>query len=1147
MSHPRFTIISASAGSGKTHTLTQELIRRLANTASPLEPSQIIATTFTTKAAGELEERIQQGLIDAADDPDRSPAESARLHEQLLKLPGALIGTVNSVSDQIVRMFAVDAGLSPDLSVLSEATEKSAFAMATGEIIAAYEEDNAALLARMRYDKRENSSGFNNTQAKLWRDVLHKLIEAIRRENIALTELPGLAEESINELEATLSTAREQATEELRALCEKDPTCALLDYESADVRPEILEQYEAIAAGLQEELDAGAVSSRSVNALERFLAALPTEMARYRLHKDIAEDTTPWQFWVKATEGTFGAASGTAPVKDAVHATFPPGYVLFSQAFRDDAAALVRLTFAAAGECLEAYRDFKDSAAQIDFTDQEQRALHILRTNQAVREEIAARFELLIVDEFQDTNPIQLAVFMELAQLVSEVIWVGDPKQSIYAFRGSDPGLMNSALRALTDPQGTFRGESRALSRSWRSFSAPIALSNELFAPLFPEGDSARLFLPEPLVDSRQGGSVEVWEPVRELTKKGTPKKPNLDTLWGVVAEGLAQKFTAEGFPAHGCAVLVHKNAHAAAVAAALQEQGIPVATQSQALLETREGTLLRAALLWLVDKSSTQSLLEIISICAEHPAHRDWFEQLVGAADREARTELFRSWAEHESVAAIEQLAPMLASSSIPELVSAAIAVLKLPERIASWSEPAHRLATLDSLQRHAAEFAAQSTVPAGELSVLRFIESLADESATVRAATAENSVYVGTLFSAKGLEWDTVVLPGPVPTDRFTPAGVWVDPAPDFDVTAPLAGRRLMFWPHTLLDMSGAAEALLSSPLQAKRRQAASEEELRKLYVAFTRSARDTIIVPALSIDACYPALVGGGQRPLHLEVNEDEAALVLDNSQLAVPAREASLDTEPLITVPGMAQRTEEHVRIPVSHRVFPLDGEPTLWESAEPRAIIARDAHYPTASGEFIPAAFTPSAAVATPEEARAEVRLTDTLGSALVTAGGQDWDLVGNAVHAFLGVDVAGLEEDVRVVLAKDVLQRWGAETRVEPQQLLDIAKRWQSWVEQRFGAGAQVRTEVPFRFVGEDGTHAQGWIDALIVDAEGRTFLVDHKTYPGADPERHIRENYLGQMAAYARVLASAGQPVAGIFMHLPLRGEVWELSFAAA
>ena len=80
----------------------------------------------------------------------------------------------------------------------------------------------------------------------------------------------------------------------------------------------------------------------------------------------------------------------------------------------------------------------------------EQLALRAL-DEPAVSERLDDELEPLLVHEFQDTNPMQIALFMKLARFAREVIFVGDVKQAIFGFRGSDPELVHRTLDALRE------------------------------------------------------------------------------------------------------------------------------------------------------------------------------------------------------------------------------------------------------------------------------------------------------------------------------------------------------------------------------------------------------------------------------------------------------------------------------------------------------------------------------------------------------------------------------------------------------------------------------------------------------------------------------------------------------------------------
>ncbi|NNC54555.1 MAG: ATP-dependent helicase, partial [Pseudomonadales bacterium] len=98
--------ISAGAGSGKTYSLTETLEKMLV--VDKIEPHQVMATTFTRLAAGELQERVRSKLITAGQLALANQVEQS------------LIGTVNSVCGELLKRFAFEAGLPPDLKVIDE-------------------------------------------------------------------------------------------------------------------------------------------------------------------------------------------------------------------------------------------------------------------------------------------------------------------------------------------------------------------------------------------------------------------------------------------------------------------------------------------------------------------------------------------------------------------------------------------------------------------------------------------------------------------------------------------------------------------------------------------------------------------------------------------------------------------------------------------------------------------------------------------------------------------------------------------------------------------------------------------------------------------------------------------------------------------
>ena len=105
-------IISAGAGSGKTYRLTQEMVRLM---REGVRAGGIIATTFTKKAAAELQERVRVKLL------------SEGLTEQAEDLTNALVGTVHSLGVKLLQRFAYEAGISPEVAIIAEEDQQILF------------------------------------------------------------------------------------------------------------------------------------------------------------------------------------------------------------------------------------------------------------------------------------------------------------------------------------------------------------------------------------------------------------------------------------------------------------------------------------------------------------------------------------------------------------------------------------------------------------------------------------------------------------------------------------------------------------------------------------------------------------------------------------------------------------------------------------------------------------------------------------------------------------------------------------------------------------------------------------------------------------------------------------------------------------
>lgn len=1042
------TIITASAGTGKTYTITGKLADRIKD---GLSPSAIIATTFTTKAAGELSERIRSKLLEDG------------LVEQAQAIGSALVGTVNSVSATLLRDFAIDAGLSPELETLTEDAASRAFELACDSVIADAENSHRDLFLRTGYDRPVDAHEFD--VRKSFATTVRTVADTARQNLISPDALAAGADESVADLIDVLDHITGEDADDERAEWAKHAITAC-------------------TAAIEH--DASAAKQTA------------TSQKRQRTYGDLAKkmggdlDRITWNEWAK-----LGHVTSPKPIA-AVFEDFADiaEDIAGNPAYRADMATLTRLVLGTAATCLTAYDAYKKELGLIDFTDQEVLALRIITSSASVREAIAETYEVLVVDEFQDTNPIQLALFFELGKLVGEVIWVGDPKQSIYGFRGSDPQLMAAAFDELA-----VDGTVEKLDRSWRSHELPLALTNELFSAAMPDAD-VRLSVAEPKKREHAGGDVRIWRPT---TDKGTSNAPWFDAITAGVASLID-----EGIAPGKIAVLARSTANVETIVDKLTTAGIACSGDKADLRGAREGQIIRAALGFLLDQRDTRALVELIVLCDDHAAHDTWFEQLTASdTTKDSRADLLAEWARDDALAPLRELRGAAVNLTPVECVRQVIDALDLRRRIVGWTRPSRRMGSLDAFTGLARLYQDETRSAGGATSLSGFLGWFDALEELPQAGGDADSVYVGTMHSSKGLEWDAVCVAVPKPKDRFTPDGHWVASRNAPTLEDPLGERHLRFWPAAPDKATLIVETMAAQPVQKERAAAEIEDARRLAYVSLTRAAKHSILC-ARSGFVDFDAVRGTG---VTMALGDANVTITdADGNEAFVPAR---IDT--------MAW-DESDAAQPASSRHRP--GLDSL--------------RGPAPVDRLIPARVAPSSITATDaQKSRAAVVERAVLGAPLVSGGGQHWERVGEAVHGYLGLPLTSLPEAVRADAATRLVDAWGVGAHIGADTLADVGDRWLSWLDAEY-PGATIRSEVPVTWRNDDHQVHEGWIDQLLELPDGRVVLIDHKTYPGDDPLDHVRATYIGQLAGYADALelAGVGRP-AEILVHLPLKGMV--------
>ncbi|HBG30481.1 MAG TPA: DNA helicase UvrD, partial [Gammaproteobacteria bacterium] len=437
------TLTFISAGAGSGKTYRLTEILRQKLGSGTLDPAGVIATTFTRKAASELRERARSHLLSEGD---------LTLASQLDQ---ALIGTVNGVCQKLLERFSFEAGLSPDLSVLEEADANSMLRQCTDESL----------------DDKTMAS-LNGIAIRMgvehWQADLTMLLAQARANNIGAEQMAGFATQNVGDV--------------LRLFGR--PSAIDLDAQMGKVIGKVLPKLVQAAEG------------SSVKKTTTYIEKLEAFSKRLKVGQ------YTWADWTKfATDAPEKGLSGLVDEIRELAATH-----LSHPRLQSDVRDYVTLLFAASARVLDRYQARKRELGTLDFIDQETLLLKVLEQPQ-VAATLTEELELLLVDEFQDTSPVQLALFMKLTRLARETIWVGDVKQAIYGFRGSDSELMGAVIDALPELGGGID----VLDQSWRSRPSLVSLVNRVFVRAFDSIPKEQVELQPQRKELSDASAYELW------------------------------------------------------------------------------------------------------------------------------------------------------------------------------------------------------------------------------------------------------------------------------------------------------------------------------------------------------------------------------------------------------------------------------------------------------------------------------------------------------------------------------------------------------------------------------------------------------------------------------------------------------------
>lgn len=759
-------MITAGAGSGKTYSITTSVLEAFEQNPH-WEPGQLIITTFTEKAAAELRERVNARLLKHG------------MYDKLAGLDDASIGTVHSVCFRLIETYGQFIGIPPGLKVLTEDQKQIAL--------------NTLL------------DGIDLTQAEplCYRlSIEHSVVgKGLIQDILRVLELSNAWSLKEADLDTALNESQSQHNGRFEGLVIPTPgyirqllydTLLNLRAENqvnplAGDQSKLLEKLEDIH--LREDQ---VYTWADLNTIAKFKIA--------KKHQHLCDD-----------------------LQDAVK-THP-----LWEHFQQDINDYIALVFNTAKQLMSAYQTYKLNLGLIDFNDMEQYMLRLLE-HEGFRAEFADRFRLVLVDEFQDTNPVQLRIFRAWAELTEQNIWVGDVKQAIYGFRGTDVELVEEVIAGLEAEQ------IQTLDTSWRSRRELVAAANVLFTQAFADIMPVQRIVLNPLEQPALPASHIC--PLNVLEKG----EGNLfDGVAGQIAEliqagsGIFDKHTKQSrkLGPSDCCVLVRLNDHRDKMIAALDAAGIPAAQFGKAFAEQDEVRCVFAMLSYLADPRDAMAIATLDFYSRARMDAAVTLQQRIDYLRNQPEEPTHNYGADLPLLQELQRIGKTLPGGSIIRTLDALIAETQLLRLSAGWGKESNSETIFDMLRRLGQEYVSwcgDNQQAAGLYGLMQYIET--QSAAGQTDVTGAYGVQVLTYHTAKGLEWPVVFMLGLENEPKGRVFGVqyvkgdnpylrcWPDP---YSASTKNAVYYDHFVPET--DLALAREAA---------------EDKRLLYVGFTR-ARD------------------------------------------------------------------------------------------------------------------------------------------------------------------------------------------------------------------------------------------------------------------------------------------------------------------
>lgn len=725
--------VSAGAGSGKTFTLTRRIVHAL-ECGHLADIDEVLAITFTTKAAGEIKSRVKSAL------------RGAGMTEQALKVDNAWISTIHGACSRILRAHALELGIDPQFDIIDESRSRAMLENALEAVIGGHDDMVNGLVG---IDAGRIDALFAEFKARSQGGSLGVSVEGVVR------ELVTIAQASPDGMGAVVCPPAPAGLEKLLVqLCDaaRDACTLAGEVKPGKTRDEFLMLTQEAIASVDRALADGAALT--------YLEALTVANGFPVPGKRFGKGTAYQELLPELVTRYQGVA-----------AELCAGIVRPHLETLVEIASLVSSIFSKS----------KREAGVLDNSDLLTFTARALRDRPEIARCYADRFKMVMIDEFQDTDQLQVDMISKLSGKAGERLCVvGDAQQSIYRFRGADVSVYRKHLAAVRaeNPDGVIE-----LPDNFRSHADILLLCDRIF----PQGkygddymslhagrDEARVKRPF------AGPGPRVSVQVTSFPYRGVATEEALR----VQASRIAQRFAAYRRAGHApgeMVVLLGAMSKADTYAAAIRAAGLPCVVAGGSIFNRAPEVALMVRLAEaLVNPKGSKALFEVASSELFALSADDLIELSTGT---DANRGILKRRRFDEGFRNLERMTASGKAPS-PALACAAALMNRASEQVgrvplsevmqgivvdsgwlarleAAGAEGLARAGNVYKVIRHAADLEAASGLgPAGVAARLAADVEAAREAPGALSAGEGDSVRIMTVHASKGLEFPIVAI---------------------------------------------------------------------------------------------------------------------------------------------------------------------------------------------------------------------------------------------------------------------------------------------------------------------------------------------------------------------------------------------------